>query len=438
MVYKKTPIILMFFVLSALGTLGQHTSTDNYTGVWNNTASWLGGTIPGTNNLKADVEIYGYITLENSNLSFGGGGGDLMVHDTLIVQGNLTLGNNNNIVINNGGVLIVHGDVEAGNQVDIAGNGYFIIFGDFIKNGSWNQGSFTSDGFPSNIFIGGDITIPGGWTGESDTDGGVFDCDGEDVYEGTDCNWGNFDDILEDPIYDDLINGLCILKPIITSHPSDVVASEGSNAIFSVTSSSSPVSYRWQVKKAGEETWSNLYDDNSTYSGANTNALSVISVTSEMDGDSFRCYVRFKNGCSTRSNEATLTVAGSSVEIIDLSHSEVCQGTPVTLTFEIITPAEEFQITVGIKTNGEDRAPIALDNTTLENIEGTNKYTYTFNATWVNYGGSGPARNDHLYSVTTFIAGGVEGTIIESTAQLVVWKSPETGPQFHIPNLFDK
>ena len=65
---------------------------------------------------------------------------------------------------------------------------YFIVYGDFNKTGSSNQGSFTSDDSPSNVFIGGTIDVPGGW---ADDPGDVFNCSGTG-YVGTEgCNWGN-------------------------------------------------------------------------------------------------------------------------------------------------------------------------------------------------------------------------------------------------------
>ncbi|PKP39046.1 MAG: hypothetical protein CVT98_03555 [Bacteroidetes bacterium HGW-Bacteroidetes-15] len=321
-------ILFVLFLLIAFGgsVFSQFTSKNNYTGAWTNNNSWVGGTAPGTN-LSTNVTIYGFITLSGS-LTFGGAGGDLIVRDTLVIDGNLTLGNNNNLTIHNGGILIVKGNVIAANKVDIAGNGYFIVFGDFTKDGAAGQGSFTSDDSPSNVFIGGTIDVPGGW---ADGPGDVFNCDGADDYEGTTCNWGNFDDILEDPI-NDFIESTCSSKPIITSQPADATVPEGSNATFSLTSSSAGITYRWQIKPNGSADWSNIFND-ATYSGATTNSLQVSSVTLAMDGDMFRCVVRFTNGCSTTSNAATLNVtSGCTITLSSdplTENQELCVNNPI-------------------------------------------------------------------------------------------------------------
>ena len=88
----------MLFVVSLNG-YGQITSFDNYTGIWNDTDTWDGGVVPDATDLDEDVTIYGYVTREG-NLSMKNGSSNTMtIADTLVVNGNLTIGNMSKLVI---------------------------------------------------------------------------------------------------------------------------------------------------------------------------------------------------------------------------------------------------------------------------------------------------------------------------------------------------
>ncbi len=193
--FKLSVIVISLFVFADF-TYSQEVSKDNYTGNWENSASWLSWPSPVNTGISFDVTVNGFITA-NSSVSFGGGGGNLIVNDTLVILGNLTLGNKNNITVNNGGVLIVRGDLTIDNQVDIAANAYIIVSGNFTKTGSDNQGSFTSDDSPSKVFIGGSVTYPGTW---ASTGSGVFNCSAPLEHASSDCNYGNAVDLVSDPI----------------------------------------------------------------------------------------------------------------------------------------------------------------------------------------------------------------------------------------------
>lgn len=482
---------------------GQFTSKDNYTGAWTDNNSWVGGTAPGTN-LSTNVTIYGYITLSGS-LTFGGASGDLNVVDTLVIEGDLILGNNNNLSIGNGGILIVQGSVTAANRVDIAGNGYFIVFGDFTKSGSAGQGSFTSDDSPSNVFIGGTIDVPVGW---ADGPGDVFNCDGADDYDGTGCNYGDFNDILEDPI-NDFVGGTCSSKPVIDTQPTNQVSCVGGSATFSVSSSSVGITFKWQKMASGDITWSNIVDD-ATYSGALTSDLLVNSITSGMDGDMYRCIVRYTDGCSTPSDAATLTVnPAPTISLTSAAATEnqtVCINTPISnITYSSTgstganftglplgvsgewnsgnitisgTPSEAgtFNYSVDlvascgsasesgtITVNQPNVSPIVGNISTCtsnidfyevnENVDWTYTWTIEDGVGTIQAGANtfqievlwktneelfvGPTENDTILIKTiTCQVTDSAGCIKDVQISITIYRVPETGAQYHIPNTF--
>jgi len=298
---KNFIYILIFLFFSSINIFSQRITKDNYTGNWENSNSWNPAwTNPATSNISQNITIYGNIT-RNGNLSFGGSKGDLIVNDTLIIKGDLILGSNNNLTINNNGILIITGNLIIANKVDIAANSYLIVFGNFEKQGSANQGSFTSNDQPANVYIGGEINIPEGWASSNSND--VFNCNLSVEHNSTQCNYGNFIDIQEDPIIE-FIENICSSKPSISQQPQDVTACINNNATFSITATN-VVSYQWQI--FNENAWTNLIN-NSTYNGVNTNTLTIYSVTQSMNGNKYRCVLRSSNNCMTISDVATLNI----------------------------------------------------------------------------------------------------------------------------------
>jgi hypothetical protein len=69
-----------------------HVSKNDYTGDWETPASWSPPwAAPQTNILGYDITINGYITV-NGSLSFSILPSTLIINDTLVIYGNLTLG----------------------------------------------------------------------------------------------------------------------------------------------------------------------------------------------------------------------------------------------------------------------------------------------------------------------------------------------------------
>jgi hypothetical protein len=86
-----------------------------------------------------------------------------------------------------------------------------------------------------------------------------------------------------------------VTPPQITVQPSDVAATEGSPATFTVVATGDDLQYQWQK-------------DRSDVSGATSASYSISSVASSANGSKYRCVVSNSAGSET-SDEATLTVS---------------------------------------------------------------------------------------------------------------------------------
>ena len=129
-------LVLTGFVVNSGFGQGSYTSVNNYTGDWENAASWTKEFVwmvdpPPSTSLSGSyvANIYGYIT-RNGDLTITGGA-TLNVYDTLVIEGNLTL--DRPVVIQPGGLLIVLGNLSStgsgGNKV--INNGTVVVVGEF-------------------------------------------------------------------------------------------------------------------------------------------------------------------------------------------------------------------------------------------------------------------------------------------------------------------
>jgi hypothetical protein len=91
----------------------------------------------------------------------------------------------------------------------------------------------------------------------------------------------------------------------ITGHPQNILMYENHDTTFSVTAAIQSDHFQWQVDSIG--TFVDLQDD-ATYSGTNTNTLSITAAQLTMDGYHFRCIVHSPVNCTDTSNGAILSV----------------------------------------------------------------------------------------------------------------------------------
>ena len=90
--------------------------------------------------------------------------------------------------------------------------------------------------------------------------------------------------------------------PKITAQPQKVSKAIGGTAKFTVTAEGTGLTYQWQLKKPGSDTWKN-----STASGAQTASVSV-TATEARNGYQYRCVITNKSGISVTSSPAALAV----------------------------------------------------------------------------------------------------------------------------------
>lgn len=147
------------------------------------------------------------------------------------------------------------------------------------------------------------------------------------------------------------------------------------------------------------------------------------------------------NGC-TDTDDMTLTVNPySNAELTAISSSSACQNESVDLTFTI-NQTSNFTLTLRRKwkSNPAQVTDVALTNSPLTanfvNTSGTT-WTYTITSEWVDTGNAIPAKAEFIYEILSFVETGSDcEQILGSTKELIVWKLPVTGPQYHIPNTF--
>lgn len=104
--------------------------------------------------------------------------------------------------------------------------------------------------------------------------------------------------------------------PAIYVQPPSQTVIVGQNAFFPVVAAGIPSpTYRWQCKAAGTAAWTNLMD-NSVYSGAMSSGLTVLSPTTAMDSDQFRCILTNASGSVTTAPPAVLSVLPTGVSTL--------------------------------------------------------------------------------------------------------------------------
>ncbi len=297
--------VFLIFLFSFPSTIWAqaYLSYNNYTGNWEDGVSWTGGSSPGLNyNHASTVAVEGEITTSNS-LFFDKG--LLSIRDTLVVNGNLGFGNNGDLSVDAGGVLIVLGSLAVGNKVDIAAGGTIIITGNVDFSGSSNQGSFTSDQFPAQVYVGGSIT---GSPPTSSSGGAipVFDCDVAQEHENSECNYGVIEDIEGEEIeeyYQEIICGGGVNPGVIES---DQTVCDGDSAsVITESLPSSENTYQWFSSVDSSDpntgTWTLI-------SGATQQTYNPGLITETI---SFYRQVQKGNGCTANSNVVVITFSSN-------------------------------------------------------------------------------------------------------------------------------
>ncbi len=281
-----------------------HTSRDKYSGAWETPASWNPTwPLPQTNISGYDITIYGYIT-RNGSLSFTGGSADLIVHDTLVIKGDLTIGHKDNLTIKDNSILIIRGNFAFDNEATITVNGYLIITGNVDRIGSGAKRPFTSNDNPVKVFVGGDIDTEI----KNSSNYPIFKCSSPPTtpFPNSGCPYGNMIDFANDPLYPFFQTTCTISTPTISAGgPTTFCAGDSVTLI-----SSAGTTYSWST-------------------GATTSTINVSSSGSNT--------VRVTNasGCQSAASVAiilTVNALPASPTITAGGPTTFCAGGSVTLT----------------------------------------------------------------------------------------------------------
>ena len=105
-------------------------------------------------------------------------------------------------------------------------------------------------------------------------------------------------------------------QPTVSSPwPASQTVCSGTKATFAITATGTPtLLYKWQVSTNGT-TW-NPVNDGATYSGTTTATLTILSASTSLTGDSYRCTVTNSSG-SSNSSAAVLTVSSTVSPFVD-------------------------------------------------------------------------------------------------------------------------
>ena len=239
------------------------------------------GQVPQTNISGYNITINGYITV-NGSLSFSGSAGDLIINDTLVIKGDLSLDDKNGLTINDNGILIVRGNLIIDKHADVIANGYLIITGNIVKGGPNGEGSFTSNQDPVMVFVGG--TIPSGLTDDNHKFP-ALNCTAHPTapYPNSTCSYGNMTDLINDPIYPFFQSTCTIATPTITAGGPTTFCAGGSVTL----TSSAGTTYLWSN---GATTQSINVTSSGSYTVRVTNASGCQSAASVANNSNCKCF----------------------------------------------------------------------------------------------------------------------------------------------------
>lgn len=404
--------------------------------------------VSGSYNGNLIVDTGGTVRVKN----FTGGTFDVKSGGTLIIEdGDCTLTNNSHI--RDQGRVEVFGDFYLESSINIEFVGILIIHGSFNAVGNWGMnisgnivvkgdfsvtnGTILNDG---NIVIGGDFTHTGGSFGGTNNENFyIINPDAEINAPGSTTvgqgNYGDLDDFLENESdNDDLMDIVQEIIPDLFDPTVPIIAE--------ITSDSHTIcqgdSYNLAITLTGNSPWDIKYSDGSTISDwitINTSphtipltptATSIYTVT-EVRSDG-------KAGTITGDPVVVTVVVGSTAELTGLvTQSTICEGKPITLSLEITAPTP-FELTITENSSVSSRS----FNLTHEDLYFAGGNTYHFNVVeppaWIDQGNSMLGLAEFTYSLTDFSDESVCPTTFSGDTSVNIFKTPETGPPYHIPN----
>ena len=131
-------LFLLSFIFIQQVSFGQTTISSGQIGLWNLASTWQGGNIPSVDDnvvIDHEITIQAGTTVEVNDIVIDKTG-ILTIEGTLIVNGNLTMVNNDpEFIAGSDAIIIIHGNANISNKVNINLSSYFIVLGDFTISG---------------------------------------------------------------------------------------------------------------------------------------------------------------------------------------------------------------------------------------------------------------------------------------------------------------
>jgi large repetitive protein len=397
---KRIILLSWIFWLSVQAVFSQsHVSRNNYTGAWETSSSWSPSwAVPQTNNLGSGITINGYITV-NSSVSFSILPCNFIINDTLVINGDLTLGLLTNLTINGNGILIVRGNLTLGEFSTIITNNYIVVTGNLLKVISPNNGSFISNNNPEKVFIGGNISPTGITNHKSNFP--ALNCSTltSIQYPNSNCSYGNLTDIINDPIYPFFQSTCTIAPPTITAGGPTTFCAGGSVTL----TSSSGTSYLWS-------------------NGATSRSINVTS------SGSYTVKVANSGGCQSTSAPTIVTVNAlpATPTITASGPTTFCTGGNVTLTS---SPGTSY-----LWSNGANTSSItvtAAGGYTVRVTNGSGCQSIASVATIITVNSLPSTPTITASGPRTFCSGG-SVTLTSSAGSTYLWSSGETSQAINV------
>lgn len=311
-------MLFIFFIFSANSLQSQITSVkDN---IWNLDESW-DESIPTANDsviIDSELTIQAGTKAEAKGLHISKSG-KLIIEGTLIIHGNLTMENNGSeLQTGTAATVIIFGDAILDNKVVIDLSSYFIVQGNFLRDGADNQGNISVK--EAHIYVFGEISSS--WNDFTACESGKYD--GTTALETDDCDAGQLDDFVDnvdpkelpDGIYDELVG----CDPPTATISGDADICEGEPATITVDLTGTP-------------------DWNLTFQLDGTNYLSVENIPSSpytfnvsQPGTYTVSAVSDANCRGTTSGSATVAIESTPVACTlakTPDETSVCEGTDV-------------------------------------------------------------------------------------------------------------
>lgn len=159
----------------------------------------------------------------------------------------------------------------------------------------------------------------------------------------------------------------------ILQEPADQTATPGISVTFSVDAQN-VLNYQWELSKDNGSAWENI-DDETNFSGFDSETLTIITTTEEMNGWLFRCLLS-GNCAPVESKDALLSVNTAPAITNGLSNQEACANNEFYVSYSVSNFLEIIEMELVLEYDNQQISFIALSDISadlIQNIEVNNQ-----------------------------------------------------------------